>query len=542
MKSSITKQFITNNLLQKNGVLNAKSTQKIIDEYSISYAELYLIYNELDDVLCPVCGNRSKFISFKKGFQTTCSIKCSNAHTEYNDKRVTTKKEIYGESYEDIHTKIKETSYKKYGVSSPNQSDIVKQYKVKVSQLKYGVDNPAQAQEIINKIHDTKILRYGTTSYNNRKQFRQTMMSKYGVEHGRHIHIQNIEELLSLTIDDFQKFIINGYIDKEMFCDFYNVSYNTFYDMITKLDLKHVPIKFYANKEQAKIYDFVSKFTHAKFNDRILLDGKELDILTNTLAIEYNGLMFHSFGISEHEKFNTAHDENDRKHYHLNKTVLSEENGIQLLHIFENEWRSDIQNNIWKSIIKSKLGVSNKRVYARNCVIKEISSEVAAEFINRTHLQQYAKSKIKLGLFHNDNLVSVMTFGKPRYNNMYEWELIRFCTELDTTVIGGGSKLLKYFERNFSPKSLLSYANRRWSNGNFYRTVGFDFIKNTSPNYFYFNENSTILLSREKFQKHKLLDILDNFNPDLSESQNMYINGYRKIYDAGNMVFVKYYS
>lgn len=114
------------------------------------------------------------------------------------------------------------------------------------------------------------------------------------------------------------------------------------------------------------------------------------------------------------------------------------------------------------------------------------------------------------------------------------------CSKLNTTLIGGASKLLKYFEQTYNPESIISYANRRWSQGNVYEKLGFDKIRKTPTNYFYFKgTDSSNILSREQFQKHKLKNILEQFNPELTEIENMYNNGYRKIFDFGNLVYVK---
>ena len=129
-----------------------------------------------------------------------------------------------------------------------------------------------------------------------------------------------------------------------------------------------------------------------------------------------------------------------------------------------------------------------------------------------------------------------MTFGKSRYNKNYTWELLRFCSLKGYNVVGGASKLLSHFRKQYSG-SIISYANRRWSNGDLYRKLGFKMIGKTDPNYFYFKDGHTELFSRIAFQKHKLKSLLENFNPDLTEEQNMFNNNYRKIYDSGNLVF-----
>ena len=130
-----------------------------------------------------------------------------------------------------------------------------------------------------------------------------------------------------------------------------------------------------------------------------------------------------------------------------------------------------------------------------------------------------------------------MTFSKPRYAKNYDWELVRFCTLKGYNVAGGASKLLSSFRSNYKG-SIISYANRRWSNGDLYRRLGFKEINRTSPGYYYFKENEMILYTRDRFQKHKLKDLLETFDERLTEEENMFENDYRKIYDCGNLVFV----
>jgi len=247
-------------------------------------------------------------------------------------------------------------------------------------------------------------------------------------------------------------------------------------------------------------------------------------------AIEYDELLYNSEGT-------TVPNKDNMKKYHLNKTELCEEKNIQLFHIFENEWNN--KKDIWKSVINSKLHKTN-RVYARKCVVKEVDSKLNKEFLDKNHLQGSINAPIRLGLYYNDELLQLMTFGKSRYNKSIEYELIRMCSKLNTTVIGGASKLLKYFERNYKPESIISYANRRWSEGNVYEKLGFEWSHNALPNYFYF-KNNDILYSRNVFQKHKLKNKLDTFDSELTEKQNMFNNDYRRIFDSGNKVYVKKY-
>ena len=136
-----------------------------------------------------------------------------------------------------------------------------------------------------------------------------------------------------------------------------------------------------------------------------------------------------------------------------------------------------------------------------------------------------------------------MTFGKPRFNKKYEWELLRFCSS--KPVIGAASKLLKYFERNYNPKSLISYANRCWSSklSNVYEKIGFKLVGESDPGYSWV-KNKEMILSRYQCQKHKLKDLLGEykFDPYASEELNMTKNGFKKVFDCGNLIFDKIYS
>ena len=134
-----------------------------------------------------------------------------------------------------------------------------------------------------------------------------------------------------------------------------------------------------------------------------------------------------------------------------------------------------------------------------------------------------------------------MTFSKCRFDKKHEWELLRFCNKLGYHVPGGASKLLKYFERNYNPKSLVSYADRRWSQGKVYEKLGFTFSHASAPNYWYWKDRY-LLESRVKYQKHKLKTILEKFDETKTEVENMQDNGYNRIFDCGNLVYEKIYE
>ncbi len=274
---------------------------------------------------------------------------------------------------------------------------------------------------------------------------------------------------------------------------------------------------------ETELATFISKLhKDVLLSNRTIIKPLELDIVLPSLkvAIEYNGDYWHS----------TAHKD---KNYHIDKTNKANSVGYQLIHIFENEWL--YKQKIVKSRVRNLLGLSNK-IYARKCSIKEVSTEEARNFQSKTHLQGFVGASVKLGLYFECELISLMTFGKPRYNSNYEYELLRFSTKLNTVVVGGASKLFKNFIKNNNPSSIISYSDIRWGTGALYRNLGFKLSHTSKPNYWYVKHG--LLESRVKFQKHKLKDLLDNFIQELTEEENMNNNGYTRIYDCGNKVFI----
>lgn len=148
---------------------------------------------------------------------------------------------------------------------------------------------------------------------------------------------------------------------------------------------------------------------------------------------------------------------------------------------------------------------------------------------------------IENNVYDGNDLIALMTFGKPRYNTKAEWELLQFCTKLGYHIPGAVSRLLKHFERAYSPKSIISYADCRWSTGKLYNALGFRLDHISPPNYWYFKSDTHILESCIKYQKHKLKGVLKDFDETKTEVENMKMNGFHRIFDCGNLVFMKEY-
>jgi hypothetical protein len=281
------------------------------------------------------------------------------------------------------------------------------------------------------------------------------------------------------------------------------------------------------SKAERELMEWLGGYINDLEKNRNILDGKEIDIYSDShkVGIEYDGIYWHNYDIV-----------GDKAMFIKRQAAYAR--GVKILHIFETEW---IQKpDIVKSLILSKFGIFDRRIYARKCVIKEIDSRTCIDFLNDNHLQGKDNSKYKFGLFYDDELVSVMTFGKRRISKSNDMELIRFCNKKNISVIGGASKLFKHFIRTHNPDKVISYANARISDGNLYHKMGFTMTHHASPNYWYFKSqtpNKLQLKHRSGYQKHRLSGILENFDPNKTEWENMKAHGYYKIYDCGNLVF-----
>ena len=282
-----------------------------------------------------------------------------------------------------------------------------------------------------------------------------------------------------------------------------------------------------SNKE-IELFNFINIYkNNTTQSNKNILGRKEIDIYIPELkiGIEYNGLYWHS-------------DLYKNRLYHLNKLKLANSNNIKLIQIFEDEWM--YKQDIVKSRLLNIIGKTPNKLYARKCEIREVESKDSSNFLDQNHIQGKLGAKVKLGLYYDNELVSLMTFGNLRKNlgstsKEGSYELLRFCNKLNTTVIGGASKLFKYFITNYNPINIISYADRRWSEGNLYYNLGFKLLGETKPNYFYVNKYFLNRESRFKYRKDIL--IKNGFDPNKSEYEIMKDNGYTRIYDCGVLKF-----
>lgn len=281
------------------------------------------------------------------------------------------------------------------------------------------------------------------------------------------------------------------------------------------------PIKSTAELE---LLDYVKSITTSKVlsGNRTEIYPLELDIFIPNinLAIEFCGLYWHSELAGK------------TKSYHYNKFIACLEKGIRLITIFEDEWV--LNKELVKSRIYKVLASNMNKIHARKCMVKIINNKDAREFCKTYHLQGAGSTGKALGLFYNQQLVSVMTFAKPSLSKGYKkqenkyWELTRFCSNSKLIVVGGGSKLFKKFIEVYDPSQIISYSDIRWNTGNIYKILGFEYFGRTPPSYWYFQQPNLKRTHRFALRKNNQDD------KTKTEWENRQLQGWNRIWDCGN--------
>lgn len=267
-------------------------------------------------------------------------------------------------------------------------------------------------------------------------------------------------------------------------------------------------------------------FDKAEARNRSILEHSEIDIYLpdKNIGIEFNGDYWHSSIFKD-------------KYYHYNKSIEAAKKGVQLIHIFEHEWNDDRTRSILEQMLLNIDNDKRIKIYARNLNIKIIKTKDRHRFLEENHIQGDANSNINIALVNsNGDILSLMTFGTPRFDNRNGIvELIRYCVRADTIIIGGAEKLFKYFLNNYNPSEIISYCDIAKFTGNVYNKLGFKLISISEPNYVWVKGNK--VLKRYQTQKHKLLGA-GLGTDEQTENEIMEALGYYKVYDCGNYKFL----
>lgn len=412
-------------------------------------------------------------------------------------------------------SKSKETLKEHYGVDTPIKNSDLEQKRRNTWLKIYGVEHPCKTQEVQEKQKQTWFNHYGVEHMSQAESVRQKIKTaqRTTLWDSR----LKIAQEMNLEILSSKENYIEGkpFTYKCLTC---GTIFETEDGPSVARCLTCFPKHAFVSKKETEVADWIrSIYTGTvETSNRSLINPFELDIYIpdKHLAVEFDGMYWHSDRFKE-------------KDYHQKKSILCIEKGVRLIHVPELVW--DKRTRFIKSIIKNALGLTENKIYARDTQITEIDSLSYRIFLNENHMQGAIDSKYKYGLLYNGDLVSVMGFGDSRFKKN-EQELHRFCSKLDWNVVGGFQKLLKH-----SGFHGVSYVDLNYFDGSGYKEAGFEFVSYTEPSYVWLSCETGMIYSRYQTQKHKLAKLLEFFEPTLSETDNMLLNGYIKIYDSGTM-------
>jgi len=438
-----------------------------------------------------------------------------------------------------IQKQISKTNLQRYGAENPFASEKIKSA-MRIDCLdKHGVDWHSKRPEVVTRATETNLLRYGVKRPLQNKEIllklQNTCLEKYGKSH-------------SFNIEKTKKFYLARYgvVNNSCLSDWWEKCKATNLErygaecwMATdegKQNLRKVLLDRYgvtntfllphakpSPKTQSKTnVRFSTKYNITEMEFKI--GQKSYDFRLGQTLLELNPTVTHNSHFSIFDKNSNGLEKN----YHLDKTKLATNNGFKCIHI----WDWDNQDKIIHLVNKQNY------VYGRNCSTKLLSKEESNSFLENEHLQGACRGNlINIGLYHENNLISVMTFGKPRYNSNYEYELLRYASSVN--VIGGAKKLWAFFLKEFSPKSVISYCDLSKFSGKTYLDLGFLLLRTSPPSKHWYNIKTkthitdNLLRQRGYDQLHRT-----NFGKRTSNEKLMLENGYLPIYDCGQATYI----
>ena len=429
-------------------------------------------------------------------------VECSAQSEVVKEKIKATNLKKYGVEYsfqaEEVKDKIKATSLERYGVDNPSKSEVIKSKIVESNRKNLGVDYPMQSKDVMDKSRATSFEKYGT-EYPNQSEIIKSKIDASTLEH------YGVNRACKL--DEFKQKIVDTNRER------YGVDYTC---LIYSGKLKGNDSSY--NRSFAELLD-INNITYER---EFLLQKYSYDFKVGNTLIEIDPTATHN------TYFSPYGDNRIDVNYHRDKTKLAKDNGYSVIHIFE-----------WDDINKVMQLLKNRvTIYARKCEVRMVSEVDTGNYLDTYHLQGTCRGqKIRLGLYYNNQLVSLMTFGKSRFNKNCEYELLRYCASHN--VVGGAEKLFKYFIDNYKPSSIVSYCDTSKFSGKVYDTLNFEFIKTNKPRKHWYSMKERrhitdgLLLSQGYDRLFK-----ESHGKGTSNEELILARGYLPVYDCGQSTYI----
>lgn len=485
--------------LSRYGVDNPSKSKEVVNKIKDTWIAKYGVENV------------SQLDSHKKQVTEAWKNKSSSELSEIQNKRINTSRERWGvdnpRQNEEISEKIKQTVIERYGVDCPLKNPEVRNKANKTLIERWGTLYPTQLQVIQDKTVKTCQMRYGVDRYQQtdecKQRFKDYFLEKYGVDNPAKVD-EFVEKRIKTNQDRYgvsAAFLLPEYQDK-MIEGMRNSSHSR---------ISSVNRKFSELLASLGIHNELEFRLENRFFDICIPDSRILVEIDPSWTHSTHPTIFDGVPAD----------------YHRMKTQLAEKHGYRCIHVFD--W--DSTDKII-SLIKH-----DETIFARNCTIDYVSADVADRFLNLNHIQGTVSHQIVcIGLFYENRLVEIMTFGTPRYSSKYQWELLRLCFELGSNVVGGASRLFKRFIDDMNPESIISYCNRAKFKGDVYTKLGFKYVRTNSPTKWWSKASRVI---SDTLLRQRGYDQLfgTNYGKGTSNEQLMIDNWWLPVYDCGQAVY-----
>lgn len=408
------------------------------------------------------------------------------------EKRQATSLERYGKKHpmqsEQVQMKSKQTNTERYGVPYTFQTKEMQAKSMETSIKRYGFPYPMQSKVIQTKAQQTLMEHYNVLHPSQspiiQEKAIQTNMERHGLPNGAQLkgeftptdYVESFLECVRITEnpDTLRNFLYKTFPDKKQYTlheiarivgrpySFIKTKFGTNLDFIAPSVQGHLP-------EQVQLFLEELGYVAGKdffVNDRVALKPREIDFYfpKQKVGIEVNDLLTHNSTYNPY-----TNDSVKSKNYHMEKSLKAKEQGIRLIHAWEHYFNNPQQYEVLKNAIKHALGISKYRVYARNTYVKEVPNVTLKDFFNTNNIQGFRGAKTAYALFDKktDEVLMAYSVGASHFaHNKYDMELIRGASKLDTTIVGGASKLWKFIiDSNPEVNSIVYYIDRNIYNG-----------------------------------------------------------------------------
>ena len=458
----------------------------------------------------------------------------------------------------EVRAKSAETCEQRYGQSHYSRTSQFAQTYSDTMEERYGANNPSKVEEFNQKRIQTNESKYGTGCYLASKECRDKLHSVMQAKHDVFVHSQSSEwkasrvknpdklnEWMDFLSDPF-KYLDNKYDQLPTLSelgDDLGVSDTTVSYYINELELQD-KVRYVLSHMEDNVVNMLKNIDPSvkiERHCRSIISPYEIDIYLpdHKIGIECNPTCSHNSSLPFIGCQPTPYS------YHKMKTDLCEEAGVFLFHIFGYEWTN--KQAIIESMLRNLLHANMYKIYARNCQVRETSSRESSDFLFENHRQGSASAQVRLGLYYQNQLVSLMTFGHMREGigtSQLEdladcWELSRFCNIVNTSVVGGASKLFNHFCNMYSPTRIRSFSDRAHTKGKLYKSLGFNEVRKSDPGYVWVDSKTDLAYNRYNAQKQNIRKFLRDECIDLSktEKQIMEAHGFVQVFDSGTVTW-----